>query len=299
MSLVDFALLFPKPFVKEKSTEKVNDSLTIHRLTVRSKRLKRKVRVDLFLPADFDGLKSYKALLLNDGQDEQQLKLSETLTKRYQTLENRDLIVVGVHAGDRLNEYGTAGVPDYAGRGWKAKSYSSFILFQLLPYLRKRYGLFLKPELSAFAGFSLGGLSAMDIAWRHPESFSKVGVFSGSFWWRSTQPDDRYPDADRIMHFLVGTGSFKPGMQFWFQAGTHDEECDCNNNGVIDAIDDTLDLMHVLRAKGYTERDVKYVEIAGGEHNFDTWSKVFPEFLEWCFPGIQLTAEDAESAENG
>ena len=284
MSLADFALLIPKPFVKEKSTERVNEFLTIHRLIVRSKRLKRKVQVDLFLPTDFDGLKSYKSLLLNDGQDWEQLKLVDTLTSRFEKPQGRDLVVIGVHAGDRLNEYGTSGIPDYAGRGWKARTYANFILYKLLPYLRKHYGFFSDSLKSAAAGFSLGGLSAIDMVWGHPEAFSKAGVFSGSFWWRSSQPDDRYPDADRIMHYLVGAGRFKPGMKFWFQAGTKDEECDRNNNGVIDAIDDTLDLIHVLKAKGYTDRDIHYSEIEGGEHNFHTWSQVFPEFLDWCFP---------------
>lgn len=117
------------------------------------------------------------------------------------------------------------------------------------------------------------------------------GVFFGSFWWRSSKPDDRYPDADRIMHYVIGAGSFKPGMQFWLQTGTEDEESDRNNNGVIDAIDDTLDLIHVLKAKGYRHEDVTYTELEGGKHNFDTWAEVFPEFLDWCFPVLGKTEE--------
>lgn len=284
MSIVDFTSFIQKPFVKEKTTEKLNKVLVVHRYLVRSKRLKRKVKVDVFLPAEMDGMQPCSGLLLNDGQDMPELKLTDTLTKRFQQVENRNLIVVAVHAGDRLNEYGTAGIPDYAGRGWKAKSHSTFIIYQLLPFLRKQYDAFLNPSFSAYAGFSLGGLSAMDIAWRNPQCFLRVGVFSGSFWWRSSQPDDRYPDVDRIMHYVIGAGSFKKDMQFWLQAGTRDEKSDRNNNGVIDAIDDTLDLIHVLKAKGYRDQDVVYTEVEEGEHNFETWSEVFPEFLEWCFP---------------
>lgn len=296
--MAGFTSLIQKPFVKEKTTEKLSEVLMVHRFVVRSKRLKRKVKVDVFLPAEIDGLQPCSGLLLNDGQDMPQLKLEATLTDRFQKPENCNLIVVAVHAGDRLNEYGTAGIPDYAHRGWKAKSYSTFIIYQLLPFLRKQYDAFLSPELSAFAGFSLGGLSAIDIAWRNPQCFLKVGVFSGSFWWRSSQPDDRYPDADRIMHYVIGAGSFKPGMQFWFQAGTEDEESDRNNNGVIDAIDDTMDLIHVLKAKGYRDQDVIYTEVEGGKHNFDTWSEVFPEFLDWCFPVKDLKKLSAEPSIN-
>lgn len=294
MSIAGIASLIQKPFVKEKRTEKRNEFLLIHHLKVRSKRLKRKVKIDVFLPVEMDGMQPCSGLLLNDGQDMPQLQLVETLTERFRQPENRNLIVVAVHAGDRMNEYGTAGIPDYAGRGWKAKSYSAFIIYQLLPFLRKQYDAFVSPEFTAFAGFSLGGLSAIDIGWRNPQCFLKIGVFSGSFWWRSSQPDDRYPDADRIMHYVIGAGSFKKGMQFWFETGTEDEKSDRNNNGIIDAIDDTVDLMHVLKAKGYTNRDVVYKEITGGEHNFDTWSKAFPDFLEWCFPVTILTAVEVD-----
>lgn len=291
MSIAAFTSLIQKPFVKKKTTEKLNDVLLVHHFLVRSKRLKRKVKIDVFLPVEMDGLQPCSGLLLNDGQDMEKLKLTDTLTRRFQQNENRNLIVVAVHAGDRLNEYGTAGIPDYAHRGWKAKSYSTFIIYQLLPFLRKQYDAFLDPSLSAYAGFSLGGLSSIDIAWRNPQCFLKVGVFSGSFWWRSSQPDDQYPDVDRIMHYVIGAGSFKKDMQFWFQTGTEDEKSDRNKNGVIDAIDDTLDLIHVLKAKGYRDQDVVYTEVEEGKHNFDTWSGVFPEFLEWCFPVVGKTEE--------
>ena len=284
MSIAGIASLIQKPFVKKKRTEKVSNFVLVHHYQVRSKRLKRKVKFDVYLPVEMDGMQTCPGLLLNDGQDMPQLQLIETLTERFQQPENRNLIVVAIHAGDRMNEYGTAGIPDYAGRGWKAKSYSAFVIYQLLPFLRKHYDAFDNPAYTAFAGFSLGGLSAIDIAWRNPQCFHKVGIFSGSFWWRSSQPDDQNPDADRIMHYRIGAGGFKKDMQFWFQAGTEDEKSARNGNGIIDAIDDTLDLIDVLKVKGYTERDVVYREVAGGEHNFNTWSKVFPEFLNWCFP---------------
>ena len=53
----------------------------------------------------------------------------------------------------------------------------------------------------AFAGFSLGGLMALDIVWKHPNQFSKAGIFSGSLWWRSIdQTEEEYDDdKHRIM----------------------------------------------------------------------------------------------------
>jgi enterochelin esterase-like enzyme len=284
MHFLELSSFIQKPFLKKKRILELNDDLVVHQLVVRSGRLKRKVKVDVFLPANIslpvDG--QTPCLLMNDGQDWEQLKLVDMLTDRIK-VGKAVPVVVGIHAGDRMNEYGTAGFADYKNRGWKAKTYSDFVIYKLLPFLNEHYGVFTSPSHAAFAGFSLGGLSALDITWRNPQAFLKVGVFSGSFWWRSSPMNSEYPDADRIIHQVIHQGKYKPGMQFWLQAGTKDEVSDRNNNGVIDAIDDTLDLIKSLGLKGYTSDCINYVETVDGEHNFNTWSKVFPTFLEWAF----------------
>jgi enterochelin esterase-like enzyme len=137
---------------------------------------------------------------------------------------------------------------------------------------------------AAIAGFSLGGLSALDIAWQYPQVFSKVGVFSGSLWWRSRafRPED--PDADRIAHEMIAQGPYRVDMKFWLQTGTLDETADRNNNGIIDSIDDTLDLIAELETVGYRQgADIRYVEMEGGEHNPHTWGEAMPDFLQWVF----------------
>src|SRR5262249_6152174 len=135
----------------------------------------------------------------------------------------------------------------------------------------------------SFAGFSLGGLSALDIVWNHPQAFSKAGVFSGSLWWRTKGLDDGYnEDSDRIMHAQVRAGQYHPGQQFFFETGTQDETADRNKNGVIDSIDDTVALIEALVAKGYDrERDIRYLELPDGKHDVPTWTRAFPVFLKW------------------
>ena len=73
-------------------------------------------------------------------------------------------------------------------------------------------------------------------------------------------------------------------MKFWFQCGTNDEKADRNNNGIIDAIDDTFDLIKELEKKGYSKgQTIHYEEIEDGEHNQATWRLAFPSFLSWVF----------------
>ncbi len=271
------------PVVKLK-----NPTVSVQSEALLSAALERTVSLTILLPPHYSAAteKWYPVLYLNDGQDLERLHLESTLNKLY--AENRlpHLIVVGLHANhDRIHEYGTAAQPDYKGRGGRARQHTEFVLNELMPMVEKNYRVQTGPQNTAYAGFSLGGLAALDLVWSHPERFSKVGVFSGSLWWRKRAYEDGYDDhADRIMHVQIREGTFRLGLKFWFEAGTDDERDDRNNNGIIDAIDDTLDLMTELEAKGYRrDVDVQYLEVPGGQHDPETWGRVMPEFLIWAF----------------
>ncbi len=251
-----------------------------------SKHLKRIVTIDVFLPpAYYQSDDKYPVLYFNDGQDMPVVGMEEILNQLYNQAQLPPIVVVAIHTShDRLQEYGTANTPDYKNRGSKAANYTDFVMHELLPYIHQTYRVYKDAQRNAFAGFSLGGLSAFDLVWQHPYAFSKVGVFSGSFWWRKKAYEDGYDDEnDRIMHVTIRRSSLKKGLKFWLQVGTHDETDDRNNNGVIDAIDDTLDVIYELKRKGYKDDDIKYLCIEGGEHNHHTWRKCLDDFLLWAF----------------
>ena len=180
-------------------------------------------------------------------------------------------------------EYGTCGITDYKGRGAKADAYAAFVLGEIIPFIREFYHIPVFKE-KLFAGFSLGGLSALDIAWSYPGEFSKVGVFSGSLWWRMKGLDDGYnEDEHRIMPRKIREGVYQPGLKFFFQTGTEDESEDRNNNGIIDSIDDTMAVIDALVNKGYQkDKDIVYLELEGGKHDVPTWAKAMPVFLKWA-----------------
>ncbi|MHB1922659.1 MAG: alpha/beta hydrolase [Chitinophagaceae bacterium] len=256
--------------------------IPIH-LSLSSHFLHRRVLFHILLPSDFKGGQHYPLLVLNDGQDMKALGIKRILDSLLRLRVIPPILVVGVDAGNRLQEYGVAGHPDYAHRGSDAGAYTKFILMELMPALKIRFSI-RKFNPSVIAGWSLGGLSAMDIAWNHPAHFSKVGVFSGSFWWRSKALGPGYTDQDRIMEAEVRKDKYKKGLKFWMEAGTHDETSDRNHNGMIDAIEDTRDLIGELEKKGYRSlQDIQYVEIKNGEHNISTWKKILPNFLIWAF----------------
>ncbi len=259
-------------------------TITEQEITITSALLEREVTLTILKPEDSDIAESLNLLLLNDGQELESLGLKNTLETLYNTNRLKPVLVVAIHAGEnRLGEYGIAGKPDFKGRGVRADLYTQFIKEELLPQLRALTG-FNEFDTRAFAGFSLGGLSAFDIVWNNPALFNKTGVFSGSFWWRGKDLAKGYTDADRLMHQVIRETKTKPAINAWLQTGTKDETSDRNKNGIIDAIDDTIDLIKEMEVKGFKRpEEIQYVEIVGGTHDTTTWGKAMARFLVWAF----------------
>lgn len=259
-------------------------SIKIENHILESALLDREVKVDCYLPLNVTHSSEMALLLINDGQNLPEMNFGDILEDLYEQNSISPLLCVGIHCGeDRKNEYGTANILDYKQRGAKAAIYTEFIFTELLPFIRKTYAVPSFKEKS-FAGFSLGGLSALDIAWNHPHEFVRVGVFSGSLWWRDKSQDapDFDEATDRIMHRQVREGHYAPWMRFFFEVGTLDETADRNNNGIIDAIDDTVSLIDELEAKGYQRaQDIRLLQLDDGRHDVATWGRAFPEFLQW------------------
>ncbi len=253
-------------------------------ITITSAHLQRDVTCTLLMPEEGAFAEPLNLLLLNDGQELENLKLINTLENLYDRNCIKPLLVVAIHAGEeRLQEYGIANKPDFKKRGAKADLYTKFITAELLPFITEHTGIE-HFESTAFAGFSLGGLTAMDIAWNNPDLFDRVGAFSASFWWRSKDLTKGYTADDRLMHSVIKKTAGKPDLKFWLQTGTKDETADRNKNGIIDSIDDTIDVIKELLAKGYERpADIQYLEILGGTHDPETWGKAMPKFLQWAF----------------
>ncbi len=247
-----------------------------------SEYLEREVLFDVYIPDGTLDLDQLSLLLINDGQDLLKMPFDEILGKLVHSKLIEPLVCVGIHCGpERKMEYGTAFSSDYLGRGAKAGLYTKFIFDEMLPFIRKKLHA---PSFKdkSFAGFSLGGLSALDIIWNHASEFRKVGVFSGSLWWRRKGYDEGYnEETDRLMHLQIRKGTFHPWLQFFIECGTQDETADRNNNGIIDTIDDALDMIVALKAKGYTDQHIEYLELANGKHDVDTWARALPAFLQW------------------
>ncbi|MCE2847937.1 MAG: esterase [Chitinophagaceae bacterium] len=248
---------------------------------VQSGFLSRQVKVDVYEKNSSCPSSSVALLLINDGQDLPAMGFADVLGRLVHSYCR--LICVGIHAGpERKQEYGVAGFPDFMQRGLSAGAYASFVLDELLPLLHQKTNT-VRFDKKYLAGFSLGGLMAFDMAIDHPHQFNAVGVFSGSFWWRSKALDNGYvEERDRIMHAKLRKANHHENRKFFLQVGALDEKEDRNKNGIIDSIDDTLGIIHELENIGYRKgQDIHYLEMADGHHDTETWGRAMPVFLRW------------------
>jgi enterochelin esterase-like enzyme len=231
-----------------------------------------------------DDRKEINLLLLNDGQDIVQLGLQETIDSLYKKELLQPVLIVAIHAVDRAQIYGVADKPDYQNNGLKAAKYAAFVDDELYNYIKKKTGIRSFKSIT-MAGCSLGGLSAFDIAWNHADKIDKVGVFSGSFWWRDKDANlPGYTDSiNRIMLNTVQTSRKKPHVKYWMYAGLQEENADRDKDGIIDVVDDTKDLIKIINSKKVClPTDIIYTEATTGTHDYASWSKALPAFILWA-----------------
>lgn len=252
----------------------------------KSKILDRRAKYKIFRPETLEPGRIYPLLILNDGQESGAVQIRSTLETLTSAGLIEPVIVAGIFAGDRMHEYGTSHQQDYAGRGSKSAAYTTFLLEEFIPNLEKLFPVRKQSLQNSIAGYSLGALSAFDIAWNHANYFGAVGCFSGSFWWRTREwKKGRNVDKFRITHNMVRQTATAPAhLRFWFQTGTLDESNDRNRNGIIDSIDDTLDLIEELQQHGIEPgHRLRYIEIEGGKHHPETWALAMKDFLVWGY----------------
>ena len=83
---------------------------------------------------------------------------------------------------------------------------------------------------------------------------------------------------------MIRSSRKKPHLKYWFYAGDKEEKSDRDKDGLIDVVDDTNDLIELIKSKNVCPpKDIIYKETASGTHNQASWSRVFPDFLLWAF----------------
>src|SRR5689334_125587 len=86
--------------------------------------LERDVTIDFFLPKNVPDPSAMSLLLINDGQNMEELGLEKMVAGLYSEKAISPLFCAAIHTGkERKIEYGMASQIDYLGRGAKAGAY--------------------------------------------------------------------------------------------------------------------------------------------------------------------------------
>jgi predicted alpha/beta superfamily hydrolase len=177
-------------------------------------------------------------------------------------------ILVGVaNTGEsRIDEY-TPTPGDYAAgpdgsrrsRG-DGRRYARFLVNEVKPFIDARYRTLPGPRTTGVIGSSMGGLIALYLALWHPRIFGHVAAMSPSVWW-----DNRVALRD----FAALTR--KPDVRLWIDIGTAEPGWE-----TVPLFRDTL-----VNRGWKMGADLRYAEIAGGQHNEVAWGARVGEVLRW------------------
>jgi enterochelin esterase-like enzyme len=154
--------------------------------------------------------------------------------------------------------------------------FDRFVTANLLPWLRAKLGPLPEPEKVVIAGFSVGGLTAAYVAYRHPDVFGNVLAQSGAFW-RGNEGSNDPPE------WLTKELRDAPRLPLRFYIEVGSEETRRTPNGVI-FVEASRHLRDVLTMKEYVFR---YSEVPRNIHD--------PEHLRPTLPaGIVYLSRPAD-----
>lgn len=226
-------------------------------------------RVWIYLPPDYNqSTNTYPVFYLQDGQNlfdkfysfSGEWKIDETMDSLY-NIDMKSTIVVGIDNGgsDRIDEYSPWVNASYGGG--KGELYAQFLVNTLKPYIDSHYRTKPGREFNGIGGSSMGALISFYTGLEYDEVFSKIGVFSPSFWFS----DSTYAFANQFEKNFP--------MKIYFVAG---------ENESASMVPDMLRMKNLLTDKGFESNEIKYVTLPGS-HNEALWSYTYPAAYVWLF----------------
>ncbi|HEV8139586.1 MAG TPA: alpha/beta hydrolase-fold protein [Pyrinomonadaceae bacterium] len=238
----------------------------------------------VYLPPGYDTSKTqrYAVFYMHDGQNlfdgatsfipGQEWRVDETAEALIKTGRIEPLIIVGIYNTGvaRVSEYTAAQDPKYKAGG-KADLYGRFLVEELKPFIDKTYRTKSDAQHTGVGGSSLGGLISLYLGLKYPTVFTRIAVVSPAVWW-----------ADNHIVRFAENQSHKPPLRIWLDIGTKE------GRDVPEAqrtVEGARLLKTTLIRKGWKdEKDLKYFEAEGAEHNEKAWAARTPEILKFLFP---------------
>ena len=242
--------------------------------------LNRSRRIWIYLPPDYESSSSsYPVLYMQDGQNlfdaytsfAGEWEVDESLNNLFAN-GDKGIIVVGVDNGgaDRLNEYSPWVNPQYGGG--QGNEYVDFLVETLKPYIDSHYRTKTDRLNTGIMGSSMGALISFYAAMEHQDVFSKVGVFSPSFWFSH----EVYAHASSV--------GKQYDMSFYIMGGEQESET---------LLQEMNEMVETLYAAGFQETEIKLLVHADGQHSEWYWRREFPNAYLWLYYRTGMSVDEA------
>ncbi len=240
--------------------------------------------VVVYLPPGYEAHKEkhYPVFYLHDGQNlfdgatsfipGQEWRVDETAQSLITAGKVEPLIIVGIYntGKDRIDEY-TPSVDAKYKIGGKADLYGRLLVEELKPFIDKNYRTLNDARHTGLGGSSLGGLVSLYLGLKYPEVFGCLAIVSPSVWW-----------GNNFIVEYVETAKKRPPLRIWLDIGTSEGG---NAEEARKSLEGCRLLKVTLVRKGWVpEKDLKYVEAQGSEHNERAWAARFESILQFLFP---------------
>ena len=147
--------------------------------------------------------------------------------------------------------------------------YSTMLIDEIIPELKKKYNLSNDPKMHGIAGLSSGAICAFTAAWEHPEYFGKVLSHIGSY--TNIRGGNNYPSIIRKHK--------KKDIKIFMQDGSNDLNNEHGNWWLAN-----LEMESALKFKGY---ELKF-EKGTGTHSGKHGGSILPESLIWLWSDVTV-----------
>ena len=149
--------------------------------------------------------------------------------------------------------------------------YSQFLMTELLPEVYAKYNIRKDAYSRAIQGQSSGGICAFNVAWRHPDQFSRVYTVVASYVSIGWRPGEI--DGGNVFPFLVRREQRK-NLRVYMNDGSEDQESNFGSWPL-----QNIQMANSLKLRGY---DFKFT-FGGGTHHAAQASAELPGILTWLW----------------
>lgn len=232
-----------------------------------SRHLQRHVELIIISTQIPDTRSEMNLLLFNDAAVMENIEVKKILDSLNHLKQLQPLVIVGI-TGNENADYGLSELAKISAN--KADKYSSFVINELLPYIKKKT-VVRKFKSVAIFGNSLSGISAFDIAWQNADKIDKVGIFSGDFSYLNKGKNDSF----NVVIETIRASRKRPTLDYWIYAASSNDSNVIKNN---------FSIAEIIKKKnaGNTVGN-EFIFDDKGENDMATLRSHFAGFLLWAF----------------